>query len=378
MIQTPLILHEATFDAAQIAALREKPVWKEVDIYASQLGELAEIRFPADAEARQAFLNANPPSDLAGVWAYYPWSGVLLHCVGEDALLELRTNRNKLLITADEQAQLAACTVAVAGMSVGSGIALSCVYSGFSGTIKLADFDTLETANLNRLRESLAAVGSSKLTLTTQRIYELNPFATIIPFENGIRDDTLEAFLQDPATTVVVDEIDDFKMKVQLRVSAKAYGVPLLMFTSLGDSVLVDVERYDLDPESELFNGLLPGLGEDIQQKGVIMTEDAKRYAVQLVGVEYVPTRALQSLTEIGSTLVGRPQLYSTIAVDGGLAAYVIRAIVLGKPLKSGRYLLRFSDIFNLSAEEVTDDAFRQESLSKLFGEQAPQSSPTQ
>jgi hypothetical protein len=41
-------------------------------------------------------------------------------------------------------------------MSVGSGIALSCVYSGFSGTIKLADFDTLETANLNRLRESLA------------------------------------------------------------------------------------------------------------------------------------------------------------------------------------------------------------------------------
>ncbi|QQS18601.1 ThiF family adenylyltransferase [Candidatus Saccharibacteria bacterium] len=256
MIEVPVILREAAFSTEQVAHLREKPVWKEVDIYAGQIVELAEIRFPGDAEARQAFIEAHPAEELAGVWVYYPWSGVLLHCVSDEALFELRTNRNKLLITAEEQARLAACTVAVAGMSVGSGIALSCVYSGMSSTIKLADFDTLETANLNRLRESLTAVGAEKLALTMQRIYELNPFANVIPFENGVRDDNIDKFFQDPQTTVVVDEIDDFKMKVELRVKAKAYGVPLLMFTSLGDSILIDVERYDLDPALDVFNGL--------------------------------------------------------------------------------------------------------------------------
>ena len=151
----PVILLPNSFNAAQLSQLKEaNNIWSVSDIYHSQVNELAEIRFPGDVVARQAFVDEQPAGDLAGAWVYFPWSGVLLHCLPEDELFELRTNRNQNLISKQEQAILAASVVAVAGMSVGSGIALSCVYSGMSGDIKIADFDSLETANLNRLREN--------------------------------------------------------------------------------------------------------------------------------------------------------------------------------------------------------------------------------
>jgi molybdopterin/thiamine biosynthesis adenylyltransferase len=337
-------------------------VWKTVDIYEQQLAELAEIN-----AADETVQNVAAESDLQGAWVYYPWSGILLHCVGEVDLFALRTNRNQNLITRDEQQKLAASTIAVAGMSVGSGVALACIYSGISNSgIKIADFDTLSTANLNRLRESLPNVGLSKTMLAAQHIYEINPFAGVQEFP-GVTDENIDAFFQDPDTAVVVDEIDDFKMKVQLRVHAKQHHVPLLMFTSLGDNILVDVERYDKNPDQEIFNGAIGQLPDEILQNGNISPEDVKRYAVQLVGQEYVPTKAMGSLLEIGKTLVGRPQLFSTIAVDGGLAAYVIKSIVLGAPLESGRYFVKFSELFNMPNTDLGDSPERQDILSKLF-----------
>lgn len=336
-------------------------VWKTVDIYGQQLHELAEIGHKTADE------NVTTDMNLEGAWVYYPWSGVLLHCVDGERLFALRTNRNQNLITKDEQERLASSTVAVAGMSVGSGIALACVYSGISTTIKIADFDTLETANLNRLREGLPSVGQSKTALAAQHIYEIDPFADVQEL-SGVTSDNISAFFQNPDTAVVVDEIDDFKMKIQLRLKAKSLHVPLLMFTSLGDNILVDIERYDLDPDQEIFNGTLGKLPDEIMQAGDISPEDTRRYAVRLVGQEYVPTKAMASLLEMGKTLVGRPQLYSTIAVDGGLAAYVIKNIVLGVPLNSGRYFIKFAELFGMSSDDLGDSPERRDAVRQLLG----------
>jgi hypothetical protein len=323
-----------------------------VEAYEQQLIDLQDIHYGGE---------------VGEAWIYYPWQKKLLHCVGNDALFALRTNRNKLLITAEEQQKLRQAVIGVAGMSVGSGIALGSVYSGMSDTIKIADRDTLDSSNLNRLRESLLSVGQPKVDLAARHIYELSPFADVRIFEAGVTADSIDSFFDDPTLSVVVDEIDDFKMKVQMRVHAKARKIPLLMFTSLGDNILVDVERYDLNPDLKVFNGLLGDVPDEVLANPEIGIEDIKRYSVQLVGQQYIPTRALESLTKMGTELVGRPQLYSTIAVDGGLAAYTIRQIILGAQLASGRYFVKLSDVYNLNSDELADTEQRKAFLDLLF-----------
>ena len=343
----PTILASGGFSEDDLNALRNNhPIWKVVDIYDQQLQELAEITFPdGDQAKRRALLDHMGSGDMAGAWVYYPWSGILLHCVGEAELYVLRTNRNKNLITFDEQKKLSAFTVAVAGMSVGSGMALACVYSGISNTLKIADFDTLETANLNRLRESLSSVGISKAELAAHRVYEINPFADVQDI-GRLTVDSLGDFLQNPKPGVVFDEIDDFEMKIRLRIAARDARIPVIMLTSLGDNILVDVERFDIEEGLQLFHGVLGDLPEEILNSDIGEKEKIK-YATQLVGAEHVPTRALGSLLEIGKSLVGRPQLFGTIAIDGGLASFLVRRLALGQSLPSGRNYLSLEKALN-------------------------------
>lgn len=346
--------------AAKAQDFREQNNIKElIDIYDLQTRELSKINNPSNQGLE------DKPEEI---FVYYPWTDQLVRCVGEQELFILRTNRNKNLITAEEQTKLAAATVGVAGMSVGSGIALSLIYSGISKKIKIADNDLLETANLNRLRESLANVGKPKVHLAAQHIYELDPFSDVELFEEGVNEANIERFFSHPKLDFAIDEIDDFKMKVQLRLQAKKHAVPLVMFTSLGDNILIDVERFDLDQTMPIFHGILKDVSEEILANSDITPQDIQRYSVQLVGQQYIPTRALASVAEMGKTLVGRPQLYSTIAVDGGLAAYVVRQIILNSKPLSGRYFVKFSDLFRIEDLELSPTNEREVILRKLTG----------
>lgn len=335
---------------------------KFVDIHTHQKTELYEIVNPGKKTPKEI----NP--SIKCEYVFLPWINTLLKTVGSDDLYTLRTNRNRELITESEQQKLAKCTVGVAGMSVGSGIALGLIYSGITREIKIADHDNLDTTNLNRLRGALINVGRPKTHLTAQYIYELDPFTEIHIYDDGVNKDNIDEFFTAPKIDLVVDEIDDFKMKVSLRLHAKKYGIPLIMFTSLGDNVLVDIERFDLDKNIPIFHGILSETSEEILKSPEITPEDIKRYSIELVGQQYIPTRALTSLLEVGHSLVGRPQLYSTIAVDGGLASYVARKILLNNKHLSGRYFVKFSELFDLEDSGLSETDERKEILKKLIG----------
>lgn len=364
----PESLLPGKFDKADLERLQVIPGVKVVDIYDHQLEELYKISRESLEKLApiDEFKTRHGTGEMAGAWVYFPWKNILLHSVGPTELFALRTNRNKLLITEEEQSKLSQAVVGVAGMSVGAGIAVALAYSGISRRIKISDFDELDTSNLNRLHQTVLSVGEAKVALAAQHIYELDPFLTVEEYSQGIGDDNIDHFFEQPKISVVVDEIDDFQMKIKLRLSAKRARAPLLMFTSLGDNILIDVERYDKDPQPEIFNGVLGNLTSEILENQEITQEDARRYAVQLVGQEYVPTKALTSLLEIGKTLVGRPQLYSTIAVDGGLSAFVIRRILLSDDIKSGRYYVNFSKLFNIS-DDLAETPERENVLTQLL-----------
>lgn len=359
-IMQPIILASGSvYSSAAVAALRkDNKIWKEVDLLAGQLAELFEIDNPdllhkTDFLERQITYIQDQLGDtpeLVGSWVYLPWNGQLIHMVGSADFNRLRTNRNQNLVTADEQAILASAHVGIAGLSVGNSIAIGLAQHGI-GSLHISDDDTLETCNLNRLRAGVHQIGLAKQIVATQQLWELNPYLNLTTHGRLTTDDLDDFFAGNPVA--VFDEIDDFEMKIRLRVAAQKHLTPVLMLTSLGDNVLIDVERYDLEPEAEVFHGLLGDLPEEILIQPI--TEDAKsRYAMDLVGAQYVPTRALASLMQIGRTLVGRPQLASAVIIDGGIATFLVRRLALGQDLPSGRFYLSLAEI--MKVEDVDGD----------------------
>ncbi len=362
------ILQAGEYKKEDVEVLKNKAL-EVIDIFGLQVKELFRIKYPGlkeEGEESVAFLKQRNQGDLSGSWVYYPWKKTLLHCVSKDDLYVLRTNRNKNIITDNEQLKLKDAVVGVAGMSVGAGIASALAYSGISETIKIADYDELDTSNLNRLRENLLSIGKKKTVLAKQHILELDPFIDVQDYSEGLDESNIDSFFATPALTVVVDEIDDFKMKLLLRLKAKEYKIPLLMFTSLGDNILIDVERHDIDSDLMPFHGIIDDLSEEILKKDIISDEDIKKYSVQLVGAEYIPTRALESVADMGKTLVGRPQLYSTIAIDGGLGAYVIRRLALDGQPQSGRYFVKLAELIGTSSDDLNQSSERKAILDIL------------
>ena len=134
-------------------------------------------------------------------------------------------------------------------------------------------------------------------------------------------------------------------MKILIRKEAQELKIPVVMLTSIGDSVMIDVERYDLEPEVKIFNGLVDEKDiEDILSKKV-SKEEVNKYVVSIVGSQNIPEKVKDSLKEIGKTLSGRPQLMSTVTVASGLAVFIARKIALGEKVPSGRSIFNFEDI---------------------------------
>lgn len=349
----PKIFKEGTYTEADIAAfVSQTPNIKVKNLYERQMAEVFEIDNPTllfspDFKEKQAAFVADKRKAAAtkGDYVYYPWTNTLLHVVPEVDYFRIRTNRNKNIITAEEQQKLYDFTVGIAGMSVGSNIANNLTYAGISRSIKLADFDTLETSNLNRVRARLSQVGDPKIEIVAQQIYDVNPYADLHCFEEGLNIETLKEFMEaDPKPRVIFEIIDDFKMKIQMRLMARERGIPVIMLTNLGDSVMIDIERYDLEPNLPIFNGKIGNVGEEILAN-TISKEDEKKYAIAIVGPENIPPKVLDSVKKIGMELVGRPQLMTTASVSSGLAAYMTRQIALGEAVHSGRRIFKFGDI---------------------------------
>src|SRR4051812_5861263 len=116
-----------------------------VDGYSEQLKELFLIRNPRfrfvpqyqeELDAFVAEQAGGKSLDECGNWFYFPWSKTLIHYLPESDYLELRTARNRNLITNEEQDKFYNQTVAFAGLSVGSHGALTTAIMGGAKKIK--------------------------------------------------------------------------------------------------------------------------------------------------------------------------------------------------------------------------------------------------
>ncbi|WP_029099102.1 Rv1355c family protein [Brevibacillus thermoruber] len=285
------------------------------------------------SEAVEDYLGEAP--EEKGVWVYYPWRRTLVHLLDEEEFVFVRTNRNRNKITQQEQEVLSRKAIGVIGLSVGQSLALTLAMERVCGEIRLADFDTLELSNLNRIRTGVHHLGMPKIIVTAREIAEIDPFLKVVCFADGANEENLDRFLLEGGRLdILVDECDSLNMKILSRLKARALGIPVVMDTS--DRGLVDVERFDLEPDRPILHGLVDGLDYDTL-KG-LSNQEKIPHVLRIVGNDAISARLRASLAEVGKTVCTWPQLASSVTLGAAVGTDVCRRIALGQFRASGRY----------------------------------------
>ncbi|HAL24175.1 MAG: ThiF domain-containing protein [Candidatus Wolfebacteria bacterium GW2011_GWE1_48_7] len=329
-----------------------------IDAYDALLDELFQVRNPKYkfipehkedcAEFKEEYL-AGKSTQEDGEWFYFPYSKNLIHYLPDAVHQELRTARNKNLITKEEQEKFYNYTVAIAGLSVGSHPALAIATMGGAKKIKIADADEVSGPNLNRLRYDCSTLGKNKAHLVANHILQLNPYGEVEMYDMGVTPENIDAFLE--GADVVIEEVDFLPMKIMLREAAKKKGLPLIMATDNGDGVIVDVERYDLDPNTQLFNGAAGDVSMDTLK--AMSPADLPKLATQIAGPYMVVPRMQQSILEVGKTLYSWPQLGDAAIMCGPVIAYLVKRLAIGGKVASGK--------FDVSLDAILDPDYHTE-----------------
>ncbi|HEX7429573.1 MAG TPA: Rv1355c family protein [Mycobacterium sp.] len=264
-------------------------------------------------------------------WAYYPWRRTVTAVLGPRAFRAVRLDRNRNLITTEEQDRLGLLRVGIVGLSVGHAIAYTLAQEGLCGHLRLADFDDLELSNLNRVPAGVFDHGLNKTTAAARRIAELDPYLPVEVFNRGVTAESVDGFLD--GIDILVEECDSLDTKVLVRQAARERCVPVLMAT--GDRGLLDVERFDLEPQRQILHGLLGDV--DIAELSQLPSKDKVPYALRMMDGARLSPRMAASLVEVGNTLATWPQLVGEVALSATLVTEAVRRIGLGEELPSGR-----------------------------------------
>jgi hypothetical protein len=305
-----------------------------------------------------------------GKWVYYPWLCTVVHILEHDDFYEVRTARNRNLINKQEQDNFYNATVGIAGLSVGNSVITMLVLQGGVRNIKLADHDSLELSNTNRIRTGIQNLGLPKVVITARQIYEMNPYARVTIYKDGITEKNLPSFFDNkPKLNVVIDEMDNLAMKYRLREFAKERRLPVVMAADNGDSGVIDIERYDLDTKTKFFHGRM---GQVTYKQLVGLDKlGIGRMITKHVGAGNIPLRMQESLKEIGKSIVSWPQLGGAAMLNGAALAYAVRRIVNNQPLEKNRAIISLDEKldpkFNTIKEKTRRDK-QGKAFAKLFG----------
>ncbi|QMU80491.1 ubiquitin activation protein [Streptacidiphilus sp. PB12-B1b] len=330
-------------DRAELDALLASGQVREVyDTVEEQLRELVRSREPgrklAGAELERAVAEqlAGLEPESYGVWAWYPWSGRLVHLLPREEFRLVRTDRNRGRIERPQQRELMGRRVGVIGLSVGSSAALTFAMEGIGGAFKLADFDSLSLSNLNRLRAGVHHLGVNKCVIAARQMTEIDPWLDIEIYPAGLTEANMPEFFSGGHGPIdlLVEECDTPYVKIAAREHARRLGIPVVM--DANDRGLLDVERFDLEPQRPLLHGLL---GETTSADLLDLTFDQTvDLILDMVDRERISPELAASIPQIGKTLSSWPQLASGVALGGALTAEAARRILLGQPRPSGRF----------------------------------------
>jgi len=310
-----------------------------IDMLDRQLEELAKIRLlgtpltPEGLAAEIESIVGVQGKANYGTWVYYPWTRRVVRLLAERDFAQVRTDRNQLKITAEEQESLSQKTIGLVGLSVGHAVAMTLALERSFGTLRIADFDLLDLSNLNRIRSGVQHIGISKTEMAMREIAELDPYLRIERYDEGLTADNMESFLE--GLDLLIDECDSLDIKIQVREAARSEQIPVIMETS--DRGMLDVERFDLE-DRPILHGLVEGL--DLTDTSKMTKAELVPIISRIIGAEHASAGIKRSFPEIGKTISTWPQLGSDVTLGGASIAHAAKKILLGHSLAHGRYYI--------------------------------------
>lgn len=365
------------YDIQGLTAEKQKGFLEHVkilDTLEAQLKELAIIRNPhlpkqaIDYPQEISKILGSTPIEQYGNWIYYPWSNTLLRLLPEEEFIEVRTNRNKLKITGEEQNLLRSKRVVVIGLSVGHAIATTLVLERLCGEIIIVDFDEIELSNLNRIKTSLTNLGKNKAISTAEAIAEIDPYIKIVTSLDALNKNNIEELVFSKNPDLIIEVCDSLDVKVLVRDFAKRYHVPVIMETN--DKCMIDIERFDLEPSRPMFHGIAGELSAS--SLAGLTTEEKVPYILRIVGADNISSRLRSSMLEIDQSITSWPQLGSNVIMGAGITADISRKVLLKQNNISGRFYADTDSIIGAN-DNSSSSALAQESRSLSTAQTPPE-----
>lgn len=151
-------------------------------------------------------------------------------------------SRTEMLIGKEGLEKLKQSKVAVFGIGgVGSFAVEGLVRAGV-GSILLIDSDCVDITNINRqIHSTMSTIGRPKVEVMKERILDINPMAQVYAYQKFFTGINAHEMIQSDYS-YIVDAIDTIPSKVELIVTAKKMGIPII--SSMGAGNKLDPSKF--------------------------------------------------------------------------------------------------------------------------------------
>ena len=144
-------------------------------------------------------------------------------------------SRNLGWVTEAEQQRLRYARVAIGGLGGVGGVHLLTLARLGIGRFSIADFDVFDVVNFNRQAGALmSSLGKTKIDTLAAMALDINPEIELSTFPEGIRDSTIDKFLE--GVDLYVDGLDFFAFDARRLTFAacERRGIPVITAAPLG------------------------------------------------------------------------------------------------------------------------------------------------
>jgi hypothetical protein len=105
------------------------------------------------------------------------------------------------------------------------------------------------------------------------------------------------------------------------------------------DRLMIDIERFDLDPDYPIMHGMVDENLDYDFLKSLKTSKDKLPYILPFAGIDQISDRMAASALELGTSITSWPQLATEVQIGGALAARKCRNIILNsETANGGRY----------------------------------------
>jgi hypothetical protein len=250
---------------------------------------------------------------------------------------------------------LECAVVGVIGVSVGGNVLEGWLREARPRAVKIADLDWVEVTNLNRAeRLSIRHLAASraarfdrrdpydvprlqKVDCTAYEQHLVDPYLKIFLYREGITRANINRFLMgdgmaEPPLHVVVEELDDLKLKIVIREHARSQGVDVAMLSDFGHSVNVLWNMFGAHPDAPLGAG---GTDEQLVDAVAALERGGRSHLALVIerfcGPEYSRDQFMAFLGGHGEQpTASLPQSGATAMASGGIGGKEIALRMLG------------------------------------------------